>query len=98
MNGELALIATYLWAFLALGIIFLVLAPFLIWKNTANTTALVTQLLEEQERTNDLLALMLKEQGKGNAPQPASPDNDNKAPEERPAEESSEEDFKLEED
>lgn len=58
---ELAVLGNYLWFFLFVGLVFLLLAPVLIWKNTANTTRLMVDLLEEQERTNDLLAAILEQ-------------------------------------
>ncbi len=64
MNGlnELAMLGKLLWFLLAAGLIFMLMAPFLIWKNTAETTRLMRFMVEEQERTNELLEAMLEQQ------------------------------------
>ncbi len=64
MNGlnELAMLGNLLWFLMAAGLLFMLMAPFLIWKNTAETTRLMRFLVEEQERTNDLLEAILEQQ------------------------------------
>ena len=72
---EMTILGQFFWFFLALGLIFLLLTPLLIWKNTANTTRLLVDLLGEQERTNELLEALLDGQraapGPDSTPSPA---------------------------
>lgn len=64
MNGatELELLGSYAGFFLLLGFVLVLLAPLLILRSSARTNRLLRGLMAEQERTTDLLALLVKQQ------------------------------------
>ncbi len=65
--GQMSELASYLGLGLVIVCIGLAVVPFVLWWNTARTNRLLGELIEEQEKTNELLRGLA-------APAPSAPD------------------------
>lgn len=57
---ELHALGQMVWLAVIVVVLFLILAPVLIWHQTSKASRLLEDLLDEQEHTNELLRTLLK--------------------------------------